>query len=245
MAFRKKPEIDWEIFDDYEEEFSENKEQEPSNSQKGKDILSKKAKKVTPNYVQDEYSSSTESIEYEEKAHSYIGLKVATIAVIITLLLGLLGYFNTDFDSKGTPYIVPIQIHYERQYINKSDKLLDYLIEINTTLESDSANLPASFVKYSTILQDEKEELNSMTTSLSKYVGVPKSMDTYHTSILNFSLKTQEFIQTLIDNYNDSDYEAFRDAGLTDYINEFSEIKSIRAQINDSLFRNMESGEIE
>lgn len=238
--FKKQQEEEW-VIDD-EEYLDEIEDEKPVQVKREKKSVNKSIHRNSSRTTQYEDFDDEEWLydEMERKSKPVAKWKIVIPTICILILsLGLLGYFNTDFDNAGNPYIVGLEQHYERKYIKESDKVMKYLIEISNTLENDTEKLPSNYVEYSTKLKKEASTLEGMTTSLSKYVGVPTDMDTYHSQLLNFSLKAQEFIHTLLNNYTDVDYEAFREAGLTDYTNEFANLKQIRAQIDQMLFRNI------
>ena len=115
------------------------------------------------------------------------------------------------------------------------------IMDIDKTLAEDTAQLPTNYSEKSTLLTQEMNELKSQTTSFSKYVNVPDNFQTYHSLLINFSLKTQEFMKNLLNNYSSSDYEAFRQSGLKDYESYFYSVKQARKDLESVAFGNMSS----
>lgn len=161
-------------------------------------------------------------------------------AVFLIFVLAFIGYINTDFDEQGNPYIVTMELHYERKYVKEADKLLNLMIEINETIDNDTRLLPSQYISISSELSDEMNQLKSKTTTFSKYVGVPEKFNSYHAQLINFSLSTQELIDKLLKNYNDENYESFREAAINDYYQAFGKIRQARTEIDNIIFRNME-----
>lgn len=188
-------------------------------------------------YDDDDYELDTDTGETKRKI-----IKIILSLLVVIGAIGLFifwGYWNTDFDDNGTAYIVPLEQHYERRYLKEADKVLSYIIEIDSTLTEDTAQLPSSYSEMSTKLTKEMNTLTSLTTSFSKYVNVPDNFQTYHSLLINFSLKTQEFMKNLLNNYASTDYEAFRTSGLQDYEDYFYQVKEARKDLDSVAFSNM------
>lgn len=192
----------------------------------------------------DEWDDDEYELDVEGEHH--LGT-IAKIIIGILIAIGAFGlfifwgYWNTDFDKNGTAYVVPLELHYERHYLQEADKVLKMIMVIDKTLAEDTAQLPTNYSEKSTLLTQEMNELKSQTTSFSKYVNVPDNFQTYHSLLINFSLKTQEFMKNLLSNYSSSDYEAFRQSGLKDYESYFYSVKQARKDLESVAFGNMSS----
>lgn len=192
----------------------------------------------------DEWDDDEYELDVEGEHHLGTVAKVIIGILIAIGAFGLFifwGYWNTDFDQNGTAYVVPLELHYERHYLQEADKVLQMMLNIDKTLAEDTAQLPTKYSEKSTLLTKEMNELKSQTTSFSKYVNVPDNFQTYHSLLINFSLKTQEFMKNLLNNYSSSDYEAFRQSGLKDYESYFYSVKQARRDLESIAFGNMSS----
>lgn len=192
----------------------------------------------------DEWDDDEYELDVEGEHHLGTIAKVIIGILIAVGAFGLFifwGYWNTDFDKNGTAYVVPLELHYERHYLQEADKVLKMIMDIDKTLAEDTAQLPTNYSEKSTVLTKEMNELKSQTTSFSKYVNVPANFQTYHSLLINFSLKTQEFMKNLLNNYSSSDYEAFRQSGLKDYESYFYSVKQARRDLESVAFGNMSS----
>lgn len=267
--FKKKKEDDWYIEGYGDEEIEEKpkkskwkrekkKKEEnegemiegmPENSMDTLDSWDLQSYKQQPNSLRkrEESASYVDSFgDYviEEDTKPIAKWKIYTpLFIVCVLVIGGIGWFNTDFDEVGHAYYVPLQQHYERKYIVQADEVFQYILDMNQTLDMDTAYLPQEYVVNSTKLTEELNTLKTMTTELSKYVGVPNELVTYHNQLISFSLSTQTFINKLLKNYNDVNYESFRQAGLSDYYNSLKSLKMAREQIDGILFSNMQEGD--
>jgi len=179
---------------------------------------------------------------YEHRPRWRWGWLALLFFILTAAMLLAIGAVNTDYDDEGTAYFIPLEIHYERRYVRQSDIVLNHCLEIANTIDNDASLLINNFVYLSTKLSNEQKTLKDTTTELSRFVGVPTSMEGYHTALLNFSIKTQEFIQTLLSNYTHPDYDLFKEKGITDLKNELSTLLILREQIDTEIFRNMNEG---
>ena len=192
----------------------------------------------------DEWNDDEYELDVEGEHHLGTVTKIIIGILIAIGAFGLFifwGYWNTDFDQNGTAYVVPLELHYERHYLKEADKVLQMMLDIDKTLAEDTAQLPTNYSEKSTLLTKEMNELKSQTTSFSKYVNVPDNFQTYHSLLINFSLKTQEFMKNLLNNYSSSDYDAFRQSGLKDYESYFYSVKQARRDLESIAFGNMSS----
>lgn len=201
--------------------------------------------KQNPLRQRENVDSSYDSIE-DYLIETQSPKKIARWKIVVPLLflsiisLGLIGYFNTDFDNNGRAYMVPLELHYERKFIKQSDDLLNTILDINKSIDTDTAQLSNNYVNISSKLNDEMSTLKSKTTAFSKYVSVPSKFKSYHSQLITFSLSTQQFVEKLVKNYNDTDYESFRESGLSDYFSSLEKVKQARTDIDNIIFRNME-----
>lgn len=228
--------------------------QEPKKSKKKKHEKNKeKIKNQRPEVYDDENNGTYDydDIDYLEKESGYVYVNkerpksklpkiwIITISVILSIAsLGVIGYINTDFDDNGTAYVIPLNIHYKRKYAQMSDNVLDYINDINDDLQSNITNLPSNYLLISDEMTKEVDTLKSKTNELSRYTNIPKDFQSYHSSLLNFSLLTQEFLTNLINNYSNDNYEEFAYNGMNDFRNYLSEMNSLRVQMDSVLFSN-------
>lgn len=263
MGFFKRSnhEEEWDILSDEEYEQYENHTLSPSSNNQPQSIshnenshdnktkkkesfkLDLKTNKKEINFLEKDngYEFEKETSLTIKKSQKWPYILLASVVIISSL--GIIGYINTDFDEEGNSYIIPLNIHYKRRYAMMSDKVLDYINEISGNLERNINKLPNDFLTISNKLAEEIENLKNKTDTLSRYTNVPKDLQNYHSSLLNFSLLTQEFLQNLISSYNQSNYEEFAYNGLMDFNGYLREINSLRVQMDNSLFSNMESNQ--
>ena len=257
--FRRNNEDEWDIISDEEYAQYEHQTLSPSSNNRSEHIPKKRQPEENhPKTVQKEISHKNKNnneINFLEKENGYEFEKESSsslkkvqkwpfilLAFVITVSsLGIIGYMNTDFDENGNSYVIPLNIHYKRRYALISDKVLDYINDISGDLKRDINKLPNDYLSVSNKLTEEIETLKTKTDSLSRYTNVPKDLQSYHSSLLNFSLLTQEFLQNLISSYNQSDYDEFAYNGLTDFNGYLREINSLRSQMDNALFSNMDS----
>lgn len=263
--FKKKKQDDWYI-DEYEEEEQFPPQKKKEKIKKSKKSLKKEAKKAKDNDfvleepIETDYeesfdlsqrkpnplnrrdtdSYSTESFDdyvIEEEKPKIPRWKWILPLVFASIIgLGIFGYINTDFDENGNAYIVSLQTRYERKYVKQADKVLQVILDENETLDIETAQMPQNYIQISTSLQEYLSDLKEKTNTLSKYVGVPKEFETYHSQLINFSLSTQKFVEKLIANYNDENYEAFRESGIQDYYNSLDNLLNAREDVDVMMF---------
>lgn len=250
MSFFKKEEDEWEIVTE-DSLASEPDELMPHpGRQKAKKPKKKRKKKEV---ILEDYEFNEEPevdmldpdlhYEYdpeENRQHWNWWVIIPSVALILFLSLLGIGYVNTDFDTNGQAYVVPLELHYERRYVNTSDETLLLLDEIANSLYNESEQLKINTIVTTEIMTRQMNDLNTSVNRLSRYIGVPTKMNVYHTQLINFGLKTQEFMQTLIDSITNGDYDAFRNKGMDDLLNEYDSILFLREQIDEQIFRNIE-----
>ena len=242
--FRKKEQDEWDILDEayrIDDPEQEQKTRKPDKGKRNKKKNESARVEEAESYDEIDYLSSEYVYDPEDDRPRFNWPLFFSIFFLIFFVAGgLCGYANTDFDENGIAYVVPLEIHYERRYVKESDKVLEECIEIANSIESDGISLINNFVYLSTKLSSESASLSRDTTELSRFIGVPTSMEAYHAALLNFSIKTQKFIQTLLDNYTHQDYRLFLDKGVSDLKSELRTLLNLRNQIDREIFRNME-----
>lgn len=215
---------------------------------------SKEKPKKENTRTEDTYTK--EQIDYLERGNGYEYsyrkdnkinyTKMAKIPLIIisTVLIisgiGVIGYINTDFDSEGNAYTIPLDVHYKRKYATVSDDVLDLVNSFDDKAEIYIDLMDENYLQTTDELTTFVEQLKLETNELSRYTNVPKEFSAYNTSLLNFSILTQEYIEELIANYNKANYKTFAKNGLKDFRNYLEEVNNMRRQIDSLLFKNME-----
>ena len=227
----------------------EQKKEKPKKKQKNKEQI----KNQRPEVYDDENTNSYDydNIDYLEKESGYVYVNkerpknkfpkiwIIVISVVLTIAsLGVIGYINTDFDDTGAAYVIPLDIHYKRKYAQMSDNVLDYINEINDGLQSNISDLPNNYLLVSDEMTKQVDTLKTRTNELSRYTSIPKDFKSYHSSLLNFSLLTQEFLTNLINNYSNDNYDEFAYNGMNDFRSYLSEMNSLRVQMDSVLFSN-------
>lgn len=227
---------------------------EPKKKQKNK--KEKTALSQRPEIYEDDNVNNYnyDNIDYLDKDSGYIYVNkkrpksnipkiwIIIFTVILSISsLGVIGYINTDFDDNGNAYVIPLNIHYKRKYAQTSDDVLDYINEINDELKSNIDSLPNNYLLISDKMTKQVDTLKTKTNKLSRYTSIPKDFKSYHSSLLNFSLLTQEYLTNLIENYSNSNYEEFAYNGMNDFRDYLSEINSLRVQMDSVLFSNQKN----
>lgn len=252
MAFFKREEDEWEIVTEDSLDGTPDEPVEPPHSRSDKKKQSSKPKRKKKEIITEDYEFNEEpEIDYldselhyeydpsEHQQHWNWWIILPTVCLLIFFSLLGIGYLNTDFDQKGDAYVVPLEIHYERRYVNTSDDTLLLLDSIANSLYNESEQLKINTIVTTEIMTQQMNDLNSKVNRLSRYIGVPTKMNVYHTQLINFGLKTEQFMQTLIDNITNADYDAFRNKGMEDLLTEYDSILFLREQIDDQIFRNI------
>lgn len=251
MALFKKETEEWELvsddyldIEDYSEESLYDKEKPPKKPKK-KSTKTKQKKTDNTNKNTINYLSKNNGYEYEKRDKQKYEKLPRFPLIIITIILilsslGIIGYVNTDFDNNGTPYTIPLDIHYKRKYAMISDEVLNLLNDFDDKIESYIKELPKNYLSTTDTLNSYLDTLSNKTNNLSRYTNVPKEFSAYNSSILNFSILTQEYINNLISNYSNNDYYSFAKNGLTDFRSYLKEVNSLRKQMDSLLFKNME-----
>lgn len=157
--------------------------------------------------------------------------------VIVAVIIGLFvfGYFETDFNTDGDPQIVSIETRNERMYVNKSDELLQEIIDCASYIEENTSDM-SDYITISAEIQKQYDSLNANTTKLSKYTNVPTSMETYHTKLLNVSLGVQKLQTEILQNYQNSDYSDWRTSNIASMDSSLDTLHDMRFQIDERIW---------
>lgn len=157
--------------------------------------------------------------------------------VIIAVIIGLFvfGYFETDFNTDGEPTVVSIETRNERMYVNKSDELLQEVIDCASYIEENTADM-SDYITISAEIQKQYDSLNADTTKLSKYTNVPSSMETYHTKLLNVSLGVQKLQTEILQKYQNSDYSDWRTSNIASMDSSLDTLHDMRFQIDERIW---------
>ena len=157
--------------------------------------------------------------------------------VIVAIIIGLFvfGYFETDFNTDGEPQIVSIETRNERIYVNKSDELLQEIIDCASYIEENTSDM-SDYITISAEIQKQYDSLNADTTKLSKYTNVPSSMETYHTKLLNVSLGVQKLQTEILQNYQNSDYSDWRTSNIASMDSSLDTLHDMRFQIDERIW---------
>lgn len=157
--------------------------------------------------------------------------------VIVAIIIGLFvfGYFETDFNTDGEPQIVSIETRNERMYVNKSDELLQEIIDCASYIEENTSDM-SDYITISAEIQKQYDSLNADTTKLSKYTNVPSSMETYHTKLLNVSLGVQKLQTEILQNYQNSDYSDWRTSNIASMDSSLDTLHDMRFQIDERIW---------
>lgn len=155
----------------------------------------------------------------------------------VGVLVGLFifGYFETDFTTDGQPKVVSIETRNERMYVNKSDELLQEVIDDASYIEDKTADM-SDYITISGEIQQMYNSLNAHTTKLSKYTNVPASMEAYHTKLLNVSLGVQKLQKEIIQNYQNADYADWRVSNIASMNSSLDTLHDMRFQIDERIW---------
>lgn len=213
--------------------FRRNEEETDDENQEMQDVNEEEA--------DEDLNNDEEEYDFYEDEPRSIPRAVIIVPLIIAMIagFGLFGYYNTDFDNHGNTYVIPIDIRYERQYIQKTDQLMNLFLKIDKSLSKDLKALPQGDMAITNKLTNYVTDLKRETNDVSRYVGVPTKFEPYHKDIINFSLNLQEFILNCMDKCTKDGYSDFLQNGLSDYETSFEKIKSERVEIEDEVFRNI------
>ena len=163
--------------------------------------------------------------------------KVFFGVVIVAIIVGLFvfGYFETDFNTDGEPTVVSIETRNERMYVNKSDELLQEIIDCASYIEENTSDM-SDYITISAEIQKQYDSLNADTTKLSKYTNVPSSMEAYHTKLLNVSLGVQKLQTEILQNYENSDYSDWRTSNVASMDSSLDTLHDMRFQIDERIW---------
>lgn len=253
--FKKKEDEYWNIWDDEEDVL----EEEPITPQQTPAKPSRFHFKKTKNTSESQQIlGDDEEIDYlDDKAGKIYskdnesGFQISYgkvflfLAGVFFVFMGVVGYFNTDFDENNKGYVVTYDLHYERDYVRESDKVLEYCEEIYEDLPELMQNAQTNTITVSNELTEMKSILEAKTKELSRYTQIPEMMATYHNDLINFSLSTQKMIDTALKNSTAYDYMDWAAAAFTDFENGLDSLKVLRGEINTIIYRNVYGGTYE
>lgn len=202
-----------------------------------KRLLKHKQKDTLIKDDDDNYDDINEVI-YDEIPINYKKFALIGLVLMIFLVFSI-GYLNTDFDDSGQGFVVSYDLHYERRYVNKSDDLLEYFLELEETLPTMINKLPTDTINYNERFEDAVNKVQGLVDSLSSYTEIPKNMSSYHTQLINFGQNTIEMLNVIKDNYNSSDYWDYTEAAYEDYCTELTTLRGLRSQVHKTIYRNI------
>lgn len=251
--FKKKEDEYWNIWDDEEDILEEEpitpkqppakssrfyQRKEPKKSQQNSPIL---GDDENINYLDDK-SDKIYSKDEEKGFQVSYGKVFLFLAGVLLVFMGVVGYMNTDFDENNKGYVVTYDLHYERDYVRVSDKVLEYCEEIYEVLPELMQNAQTNTITVSNELTEMKSILEAKTKELSRYTQIPEMMATYHNDLINFSLSTQKMIDTTLKNCTAYDYMDWAAAAFTDFEKGLDLLKVLRGEINTIIYRNVYGG---
>lgn len=247
--FKKRKEEEWNPWEINE---TENSETFNTPAQKDKKVFGF-IKKRNSKDIKEELWDSSEDINYldenehhvyEKEEFHYSKPKIFGIFLCIFLLAACgIGYMNTDFDEVNKGYIVSYDLHYEREYVNHSDELYEYCLELKDDLAQIMPQLPNNSLSLTNKVASMKETLIAKTNKVSRYTEVPEIMVTYNDNLISFSLSTQKMLTTMLSNYTNPDYMAWAESAYNDFSTSLNALEYLRSQINSVIYRNVYGGE--
>lgn len=239
--FKKRKEEEWNPWEEQSTEIE-------SKEKPKKKIFHRKKEESEPQL----WDSEEETNYLDENAHHiytkednfrYSKAKIAVISfIVIVLSLGMIGYFNTDFDEHNQGYVVNYDLHYEREYVKHSDELFEYCLELKTSLAEIMPQLATNSLSMTNTVSQMKDTLVAKTNEVSRYTEVPEIMSTYNDNLISFSLSTQKMLATMLTNYTNADYLAWAESAYTDFCNSLGTLEYLRSQINSVIYRNVYGG---
>lgn len=243
--FKRKDE-DWNLWDE-DESLDENI---PKKVKKSKIGFKKKDKneKIEEEMWKDEgyidyLTEDSDNVYSKEDNVKYSKTKIAIFTVLCFILaLGAIGTMNTDFDENNKAYIVNYDLHYERQYVEKSDDLYEYCLDLKKELATIMPALASNSLATSTTVQKMKETLVAKTNQVSRYTEVPQIMSSYNDSLISFSLSTQKMLDNMLANYTASDYLSWAQSAYNDFSTSLGTLQYLREQIDYIIYRNVYGG---
>lgn len=162
------------------------------------------------------------------------------VCSVLSLFLGY-GWANTDYDENGNAYILPLELHFEREYVLQSDQVLDCIEARHKQFCQDAKGLQEQPVYAGARLETYSNELLEKSNTLARNTRVPEKYKTYHDALINFCLNLRTFIQNLQENSTGSveAYTEFVQSGLQDYQDRLQALEDLRAQIGLDVYRNV------
>lgn len=242
--FKKKDE-DWNLWDE-EESVDRNIPQK-----KNQKVRFKKKKKENVKMWDDEgpvdyLDEASGNIYSKEEKVKYSKSKIAVFIFICTIIgLGSVGVMNTDFDENNKGYIVSYDLHYERQYVQTSDELYEYCLELKKELATVMPELATNSLEKTNFVQKMKETLVAKTNKVSRYTSVPQIMASYNDSLISFSLSTQKMLDNTLNNYTATDYLLWAESAYNDFSSSLQTLQYLREQIDYVIYRNVYGGDVD
>lgn len=185
-----------------------------------------------------EYFSNSDNL-YAPKASLSYGKVITFVVFLLIASLGILGFLNTDFDKNNKAYVVSFDIHYERDYVNESDELLNYLINLENELPRLLQSLNTSPIAVSEEISNIITIVDAKTNGTSNYTRVPVSMKSYNNTLITTGMKTKEMLETALANYTSMDYYDWSEKAYYDYCDTIKTLKTLRTEIDTIIHRNM------
>lgn len=246
--FRNKNE-DWNIWDDeLPEEIPETKEKKVKKKRKlfnKKEKSPKETEEVWDRSGEPDYlSEDSDAVYSKDDEVRYSKKKIFIFSLIVFILaLGGIGYMNTDFDENNKAYIVSFDLHYEREYVETSDELYDYCIELEEELKTLMPSLASNSLNMTNEVQKVLQTLKAKTDKVSRYTEVPEIMASYNDNLISFAMSTEKMLETMLSNYTSSDYMIWAESAYNDYVDSLNTLKYLREQINYVIYRNVYGGD--
>lgn len=267
--FRKKEDEEWNIWDDVEfeddsppvqpQQIETYNNQEYQNEDYHDRLKKQKKHKKRTFRKKEEYEPIIESdiepdylnnpgdqIYYkdEEEKFQISFVKVGGFLLGAFLIFAVVvGFLSTDFDENNKAYVVSYDLHYERDYVKQSDNVLEYCEELHEKLPQVMQSMQTNTISSSKQIEDFQNILTAKTKELSRYTQIPEMMSTYHNDLITFAMSTQEMLNSILQNYNSSDYMDWAAAAYTDFENGLDTLRVLRGEINTIIYRNVYANE--
>lgn len=244
----KKKNDDWNIWDEVHEDTEQIHNSQKKSSEKKRFFHRKNKDKETDEIWDqsgeaDYLSEDSDAVYSKEESVRYSKKKIFLFSLVVLLLIFIgIGYMNTDFDENHKGYVVSFDLHYERQYVDTSDELYDYCIQLETDLKTMMPELTSNSLNTTNEVQRVLQTLKAKTDKVSRYTEVPEIMSSYNDSLISFAMSTEKMLETMLSSYTSDDYMAWAESAYADYVNSLSTLKYLREQINYVIYRNVYGG---